>query len=201
MQGDRVCIGGHDLDDRFRSIRLLDPFGHAWSDDVPFAVGQVWDVTYWKKASAQPPHVEDVYVKDYRPVARARDFPATDIPTRDLKALVLKHRSPWTGGPSEVFEGTIRSTKSGTAYIPGKGRLPRCSTGYWVPEQALERHTFGSRVRFTLPDGQPRRFAWVGAADPPERIDAGSLVRVSLSRLFKSETAPEGYYVQISGVI
>jgi hypothetical protein len=46
-----------------------------------------------------------------------------------------------------------------------------------------------------------KRFAWVGVQEPPERIEVGSLMRMSLSRKFSSETAPEGYYVQISGVL
>jgi hypothetical protein len=61
---------------------------------------------------------------------------------------------------------------------------------------------FGERVRFvTAGESAIKRFAWVGVQRPPERIEAGALVRMSLSRLFSSETAPEGYYVQISGVL
>lgn len=48
--------------------------------------------------------------------------------------------------------------------------------------------------------GGPNGFTWAGMADPPSRIAAGTLVRVSLARLYDPESAPAGYYAQISGV-
>jgi hypothetical protein len=60
----------------------------------------------------------------------------------------------------------------------------------------------GRRVRFVwVGESAVKRFAWVGVQAAPERIEVGSLMRMSLSRKFGSETAPEGYYVQISGVL
>jgi hypothetical protein len=192
MRGDHLCIGGHDLDRKFRGVRLLDRFGDSWPGGSPFLVGEVWDIRYTEKGSARPPHVEDVFVMDCRPVGR--------VP--DLKALVLQRVMPWKGGPDVLFEGTVRSTEAGSAYIPAEGRLPRHSTGYWMPGEDLERQMIGRRVRFVwVGDSAIKRFAWVGVQEPPERIEAGSLVRMSLSRKFGSETAPEGYYVQISGVL
>jgi hypothetical protein len=192
MHGGHVCIGGHDLDRAFRGVRLLDELGDHFTDDSPFMVGDLWNIRYREKVSARPPHLEDVFALEYHPLGK--------VP--DLKRLVLKAARPWAGGLDALFDGTVRTTPSGAAYIPTHGRLPRCSTGYWLPEQDLERQMFGNRARF-LPSGQNpiTRIAWVGVAGPPERIEAGSLVRVSLSRLFKADTAPEGYYVQISGVL
>lgn len=191
MQRDHVCIGGHDLDHHFRSVRLLDRFGGYWRNASPFAVGEIWDMRYQPKAST-PPHIEDVKVEKYRRLRAAIDF-------RDL---VLQSARPWTGAPDALFDKAVRSTSSGTAYIPAGGPLPGCSTGYWVPDDDLVQEVSGGRTRFTS-TGQSaiRGFAWVGVQEPPERIEAQSLVRVSLSRSFASETAPEGYYVQISGVL
>lgn len=191
MQHDHVCIGGHDLDHHFRAVRLLDRFGGYWRSASPFVVGEIWDMRYRPKASV-PPHIEDVKVEKYR-----RLHPATDF--RDL---VQKNARPWIGAPEALFDETVRSTSSGTAYIPATGPLPGCSTGYWVPDTDLSREVSRGRTRFTPADqGAIRGFAWVGVQEPPERIAAQSLVRVSLSRSFVSETAPEGYYVQISGVV
>jgi hypothetical protein len=191
MQHDHVCIGGHDLDHNFRAVRLLDRFGGYWRSASPFAVGEVWDMRYQAKDSV-PPHVEDVKVEKYRRLQSATDF-------RDL---VLKGARPWIGAPNVLFDATVQSTSSGTAYIPTDGPLPRCSTGYWVPDKDLARDSSRGRMRFTSTGPSAiRGFAWVGVQEPPERIDAQSLVRVSLSRSFASETAPEGYYVQISGVL
>lgn len=192
MHGDHVCIGGHDLDDRFRGVRLLDWYGDHWPSDSPFMVGDLWNIRYRRKESARPPHVEDVIVHEQHRLE----------PIADLKRLVLKHARPWSGALDLLFDRTVRRTPSGAMYVPPKGRLPRCSTGYWVPDEELVRRMFGARSRFGLMgESGDTWLTWVGVQEPPERIEAGSLVRVSLSRLFRSETAPEGYYVQISGVL
>jgi hypothetical protein len=191
MRGNRICIGGHDLDRGFRSVRLLDAEGRHWMDTAPFAVGDLWQVRYRSKHT-HAPHVEDVMVDRYRRLDSARN----------PLALILAHAQPWTGPPETLFDGTVHATTSGSPYIPGDGALPRRSTGYWIPQADLACRSSGERVRFEWTGGPGRwRFAWVGVATPPPRIPAGSLVRVSLSRLFSSETAPEGYYVQISGVL
>ena len=192
MQHDDVCIGGHDLDCRFRGVRLLDRFGGHWTTASPFMVGEVWNLDYRAKHSAKPPHVEDVYVNGQQRIGQVAD----------LKALVLQRARPWAGGPDALFDGTVRATPSRAAYIPSHGRLPRCSTGYWVPDRDLVLKLFGTKKRFLMSEQEGvERFAWVGVQEPPERIEAGSLLRVSLSRLFAAEGVAEGYYVQISGVL
>lgn len=191
MRNDHVCIGGHDLDRGFRGVRLLDRFGRYWTSDSLFAVGEIWLLRYRTKPEAIP-HVEDVAVLEHRRVG----------PVLDLKALVLERARPWRGPPDALFDGTVRGAPSGTAYVPGKGRLPRGSTGFWLPDSDLAQRRYGERVRFVWSGkGAIRGFSWVGVGEPPERIEAGSLARVSLSHRFVSETAPDGYYVQISGVL
>lgn len=193
MRDDCLCIGGHDLDDRFRSVRLLDKFGDHWPSDSAFRVGDVWAIRYQRKGSARPPHVEDAFVMEHRHVARVDD----------LKSLVLRHRQPWAGGPEVLFDGTVRNSGRGSAYIPKHGRLPGCSTGYWLPDEDLAPRILESgRVRVeSTGKSAISRITWVGVEDPPGRIEARQLVRVSLSRLFGTDTVPEGYYVQISGVL
>jgi len=191
MRHDRYCIGGHDLDHKFRPVRIQDKYGDSWPEDAPFRPGQIWDMKYFAK-NGRKPHVEDVMVNEYRPVGRVDD----------LKALVLRHARPWSGGCDVLFDRTVRRTPSGANYIPSSGKLPKCSTGYWIPDRDLECRAYGTRVRVVGEDASGiRTFPWVGAHEPPERIVAGELVRVSLSRRFGSESAPAGYYVQISGVM
>lgn len=191
MHGDHVCIGAHDLDHEFRSMRLFDRHGNHWTTSSQFIVGDIWDIRY-RTTYCRPPHVEDVKVIQQRLLGR--------MPV--LKEMLLKHIRPWGGGPQALFDGTVQMTTSGTAYVPAGGRLPECSTGYWIPGDDLAQRTFETRVRFvwTGKNGSAR-FTWVGIAEQPERIARGSLVRVSLTRLFSPGTAPAGYYVQISGVI
>jgi hypothetical protein len=191
MHHEHVCVGGHDLDCGFRGVRLLDKFGRYLTSDVPFMVGETWNLTYRRKPDP-PPHVEGIAVREYRLIER--------IP--DLKQFVIGRAKPWSGGPETLFGGTAGSTPSGTAYVPSGGRLPPGSTGYWVPDEPLEQFTAYEKTRFMwMGKGTIKRFAWVGVAEPPDRIEKGSLVRVSLTHLFRSKTTPEGYYVQISGVI
>jgi hypothetical protein len=192
MQHGHLCIGGHDLDRNFRGVRLLDRFGGHWSSDCPFQVGDVWSVRYIQKVSARKPHVEDVFVMDQRPLR----------PVPDLKELVLSRSTPWQGDPATLYGGTVRHTRSGSLYVPERGPLPPCSTGYWQPDHPLVPVSARDRARFRYGDGAAaRRIKWVGTQEPPAVIDAESLVRVSLSRLFGNDDVPSGYYVQISGVL
>jgi hypothetical protein len=192
MQHDRLCIGGHDLDDRFRGVRLLDKFGDHWPLDAPFTVGSLWRIRYRPKVSARRPHVEDVFVLAQEPLSM--------VP--DLKALILSRVYPWEGGPDALYGGTLRATAHGGGHVPVNGLLPSCSTGYWLPDHDLTRLILNGRARFLWTgEGPITRFAWVGTQEPPEHITAGSLVRVSLSRAFKAENVPEGYYLQLSGVL
>jgi hypothetical protein len=192
MQHDRLCIGGHDLDNGFRGVRLLDKFGDHWPADAPFTVGSLGRIRYRPKGSARPPHVEDVFVLGQERLGTVAD----------LKALVLARARPWEGGPEALYGGTLRATSHGNCHIPVKGTLPRCSTGYWLPDHDLERQVLHGRARFLWTgEGPITRVAWVGTQEPPEHIAAGALVRASLSRAFKAEGVPEGYYLQLSGVL
>lgn len=192
MHGGHVCIGGHDLDRDFRPVRLLDLYGDHWTTESPYAVGDIWGIRYRPKVSARPPHVEDVFVQEQKPFGAVAD----------LKRLVLRNIHPWCGPPTILFEGTVRLTGTGSPYISPRGRLPQCSTGYWLPDRTLDRRCIRDRARFGWAT-QDSVFwcTWVGVQRPPAQIEAGSLVRVSLSRLFRSESSPEGYYMQLSGVL
>lgn len=186
-----ICIGGHDLDNEFRAVRLLDPFGDPWTRAARFMVGETWDIQY-RLINSKPPHVEDVRVDDYRRLNS--DF--------NLHDLVMVRARPWVGHPEELFHRTVMHTPSGASYVPSGGQIPHCSTGYWIPSADLVAEDTRGKVRFAwTPRGTRWRMTWVGVQAHPAQIKAGTLVRVSLSRVFKPETAPEGFYVQISGLL
>jgi hypothetical protein len=65
MRGDHVCVGGHNLDESMRSIRLLQADGTNMSAGTGFEIGQVWDLDYEPATDIRPPHVEDVFVKSH----------------------------------------------------------------------------------------------------------------------------------------
>lgn len=65
MRGDHVCVGGHDLDESMRSIRLLQPDGTNMPAGTGFEIGQAWDLDYEPATDIRPPHVEDVLVDSH----------------------------------------------------------------------------------------------------------------------------------------
>ena len=68
MRQGRVCVGGHDLADGFRSLRLLQPDGTNMEEKTALAIGDVWELDFRQKPGVQPPHVEDVLVKSAKKV-------------------------------------------------------------------------------------------------------------------------------------
>ena len=181
-----VCVGGHDLDDNMRSLRLMRPDGTNMPADSGFEIGQVWELRYEPSPHARRPHVEDVLV-DTRG--------AQQVDTVSPLGPFLRNRvTVWKDVP---FEGKLMRTDSGTGYVPSEGPFPSCSTGYWLPEQTLAFDGDGRYV-FSV-DGGRRRIRYVGVADPVDRIASGTLLRVSLARPWSPPNAPDGLYLQISG--
>lgn len=186
MRGDHVCVGGHDLDKKMRSVRLLQPDRTNMPADARFEIGQVWELDYQPSPDVQPPHIEDVLVDP----SGARHVDAI----ASLGAFLRSRVTVWTDTP---FEGKLRRTGSGTGYVPTDGPFPSHSTGYWFPNHALD---FDGDSRYVFrTDEDRRRIRYVGVADPIGRIEPGTLVRVSLARPWTPSNAPSGLYLQISG--
>ena len=193
MNQGRVCVGGHDLDADFRSLRLLTKDGMNLKEENDIAPGEIWELDYSEHPEPDPPHVEDVLVNAGKRIEA--------LPADDVRKLILAHDSPWRGDPEELFDGTVAGTANGRVYVPDDGSLPTRSTGYWIPDaELIKRIAFGKAKFVYAGESELDEFVWVGMTEPPLRIAAGSLVRVSLARWFSPGSAPAGYYVQISGV-
>jgi hypothetical protein len=193
MNAARVCVGGHDLDDDFRSVRLLTKAGMNMPEDTKLAVGDLCDLEYHEPEEVDLPHVEDVLVQGGKRLEH--------LARQALRDLLLESVTPWRGSPEVTFDGAVAGTPSGRVYVPGEGPLPSCSTGYWTPDADLHRRDSFGKVKFLYSGASVvDEFTWAGADSPPELIPAGALVRVSLARWFSPSSAPSGYYVQISGV-
>jgi hypothetical protein len=54
MNQGRVCVGGHDLDNGFRSLRLLTSGGMNLREDADIGPGDGWEVTYADHAEPTP---------------------------------------------------------------------------------------------------------------------------------------------------
>jgi Dual OB-containing domain len=193
MNQGRVCVGGHDLDQDFRSLRLLTKAGMNIKEEAGIDVGEVWELDYEDHPEPDPPHVEDVLVSEGKRIET--------LPLDEVRALILKSEAPWAGGPDALFDGTVVATQNGRVYVPGDGPLPGRSTGYWTPDDEIVKHIAYEKARFLyVGSGEFNGFTWAGMADPPPRIARGTLVRVSLARWHDPASAPAGYYTQISGV-
>jgi hypothetical protein len=193
MNQGRVCVGGHDLDRDFRSLRLLTKGGMNIKEDAGIDVGEIWELDYKDHPEPDPPHIEDVLVSENKRIET--------LPLDEVRALILENETPWAGSPAALFDRTVAGTPNGRVYVPGEGPLPSRSTGYWIPDDEIVKHIAYKKARFLyVGSGELSGFTWAGMADPPPRISPGTLVRVSLARWHDPDSAPAGYYVQISGV-
>lgn len=190
MREGRVCVGAHDLAD-FRSLRLYKHDGTYLKEVDQVSVGEVWELQYEPKSDLEPPHVEDVIV--------AREGAARVGRETSLATLIRQRDVVWTR-PEELFEGRLRVTAAGSAYVPAEGPLPTRSTGYWLVDSPLLRQQTEGRTRYIRNAASGlRRVSYVGTAAPRATIPAGVLVRVSLSRRFAPSDEHNGYWLQLSG--
>jgi hypothetical protein len=145
--------------------------------------------------SVTPPHVEDVRVMDAHYIGVQ---PA-------VRETLLRRVRPWCGEPSKLYDGHL-VIGTFSAYINRAGGIPRCSTGYWLPEQPLTLTYINEKAYYQIayPSNDQHSgvlsIRFVGFADPIPEIPAQTLVRVSLSRWWKrSEADEERCYLQLSG--
>ena len=191
--GDRVCIGGHDIDQDMKSVRLLTPQADNQPADSPLAIGDIWELEYHPRPDVTPPHVEDVLVATGKRVSRIKT----------MASYLINRVTIWEDSPEALWDGTLRATPTGRALVLADGPMPSCSTGYWQSDYPLNRWQWDDKSKpyFDYTGPSPiRRFSWAGVTQAPEHIAQWALVRVSLARYWAPGTAPAGYYAQISGV-
>jgi hypothetical protein len=120
-----------------------------------------------------------------------------------MKAQILTLIEPWTGPVESTFEGCLITTDSGGAYLPPTGRMPSCSTGFWLCDQEVRVSQYEDHgIRYWIPDAREiRGFKYVGMDDPIDIIPSGSLIRLSLSRWgeFPPGVGERRCYLQLSG--
>ena len=189
-----ACVGGLVLSNN-RYVRLLNAGNQNQPAETDFKIGDVWDIQFSNRINPLPPHIEDVVISSKRYLRRIDDMP-TLISQRQL--------IDWSGHIDNLFDGRLRWTNSGSGYIPHDGQMPSKSVGFWRSNDPLSRVVFDSKTRFRYPNGSTyRNLSYVGFQDTIQFIPAGTIMRVSLSRLFPKENsdiqAPRGYYLQLSG--
>lgn len=188
------CVGGVCTDGRF--VRLLKSDGRNQDDAALFKIGTWYEIEFRERPRTEPPHVEDILVLAAVPIGL--------IPLPDLKIYLGGKFSDsiWRGDLSAVFDGLLKRSDSGRAYIDS-GAIPDRSVGFWVPSVDLwmQRSEITGRVKYVYADGDRlHRISYVGLQPSVERISTGTLVRVSLARWWrKDDTAEKRCYLQISG--
>jgi hypothetical protein len=191
-----ACVGGLVLSNN-RYIRLLNTGNYNQPTDTDFTVGQVWDLEFTNREFIHQPHIEDVILTSKRYLRTIDDLPSffKGINTID-----------WNNHIDNLFDGLLHWTNSGTGYIPINGTMPPKSVGFWLSDKDLIRVTFenNSKTRYRFPNSTNyRNISYVGFQETLSIIPAGTILRVSLSRIFPPEnseiTAPRGYYLQLSG--
>ncbi len=190
-----ACVGGLVLSNN-RYVRLLNPGNYNQPADTDFEVGDVYDLTFIDRTNIHPPHIEDVIISSKTFLRRVDNMSTL---------LTQQNVIDWNGHINNLFDSLLSWTNSGTGYIPSGGSMPSKSVGFWVADKDLVRVSFeNNKVRFRYPNGTNyRNISYVGYQDTLATIPAGTILRVSLSRIFPPEnseiTTPRGYYLQLSG--
>jgi hypothetical protein len=192
MTGPFCCVGALDLQTN-RSLRLLQPNGQNMPDSLPVEVGEVWEMDYVPRQNPRPPHVEDVLLTSFDYLRRQPNM-----------SLFLKPRiQAWEGGFELLFEGKIRLTSNHRGYVSEKSGIPGRSTGFWLADADLVHDRSSGKSRYIYSNGWGiRDLPYVGLDKSVDCIPAGTLLRVSLARWWRSEDTPdmeERCYLQLSG--
>ena len=118
----------------------------------------------------------------------------------------LKQRvRPWQGEPKQLFDGLLVIDKT-SGYISNSAGIPRCSTGYWLPNKPLNLTQKNEKPYYQIKYDVDNHYQgtlsipYVGFANTITQIPSNSLVRVSLARWWMPSGVDEGRcYLQLSG--
>ena len=193
--GGGACIGA--ITETGESVRLI-PFNADPHDGAnrEYEVGDIWEITAQPETPLIPPHNENIVVHQKQRLHTAQD-------TKDLVSAIELLMPPKIGHPRVLYEGLLKTTGSGSLYVPAGDAVPPYSTTFWRPDQPLIRDTEGRRIRYRYPtDNGGCTLTFVGFQEPLETIPADMLLRVSLAHRWRPENAPdteERHYAQLSG--
>ena len=195
MNAGRVCIGGI-LVNTGRLVRLLDQHGYNQSEDSDYEVGKIWDIDFRSKPDCRSPHSEDILLSDATFTNKCIENISDFIRNNDNIHI-------WKGHIDNAFDSLIQWSDKGAGYINKEGGIPNHSVGFWINNRNLIKNEYyGIRYRFPNIDGGWRSIKYVGCSEnTPERIPAGSIIRLSLARWWSPSDSSdeERCYLQMSG--
>ena len=193
--GGGACIGA--ITEKGESVRLI-PFNADPHDGAnrEYEVGEIWEISAEPETSLIPPHNENIVVHQKQRLHTTKD-------TKDLVSAIELLMPPKTGDPRELYDGLLKTTGSGSLYVPAGDDVPSYSTMFWRPDRPLERDTEGKRIRYRyLTETGSCTLTFVGFQEPLKTIPAGTLLRVSLAHRWRPKDQPdaeERHYAQLSG--
>ena len=193
--GGGACIGA--ITEKGESVRLI-PFNADPHDgaNIEYNVGDIWEITAESETSLIPPHNENIIVREKQRLHSTKDM-------KDLVSAIELLMPPKTGHPRVLYEGLLKTTSSGSLYVPAEGDIPSYSTTFWRTDQPLTRDTEAKRIRYRYStENESGTLTFVGFQEPLETIPSGTLLRVSLAHRWRPKDQPdaeERHYAQISG--
>ena len=193
--GKGACIGA--ITEKGESVRLA-PFNADPHDGAnrEYEVGDIWEITGKPETSLIPPHNENF-------VVHKKSRLHTTENTKDLVSAIELLMPPKTGHPRVLYEGLLKTTGSGSLYVPVGDDGSPYSTTFWRTDQPLTRDTEAKRIRYHYPtENGGCTLTFVGFQEPLVTIPAGTLLRVSLAHRWRPKDQPnveERHYAQISG--
>ena len=193
--GSGACIGA--ITEKGESVRLV-PFNADPHDGAnrEYEVGDIWEITGEPETSLIPPHNENFVVHKKSCLHTTKDM-------KDLVSAIELLMPPKIGGPRNLYEGLLKTTGSGSLYVPAGDDVPPYSTTFWRSDQPLVRDTEGRRIRYRYPtENGGYTFTFVGFQESIETIPAETLLRVSLAHRWRPKDQPdveERHYAQLSG--
>lgn len=185
MGANGVCVGAYDVDIK-RNIRLLDAAGQNQPNTFGLSIGDVVTATYINKPNISAPHTEDVMLQSYR-----------NCPDRKNACDALLENAPVVNGPiSNCFSGKLFQPGNGALAIPNND-VPDHSVCFWRTDKPLILNRFG---KYTYRDGfRNVQIQYVGFPEAINRIEAESVVRLSLSRRWNIDGQEKLCWLQLSG--
>lgn len=193
--GKGACIGA--ITEKRESVRLIplnaDPRDGA---NREYEVGDVWEITGEPETSLTPPHNENFVVDKKSRIHRTKGI-------IDLVSTIELLMPPKTGAPCELYESLLKTTDSGSLYLPPGSDVPPYSTMFWRTDKELILETDKKKLRYRYPtENGGCTLTFVGFQKTLDTIPAGTLLRVSLAHWWRPESTPHvelRCYVQISG--
>ena len=185
-----VCVGGIDIK-TLELIRLHDEKGANLSSNVPYQIGDIWDIemkTAWNVR--QPPHIED---KQTIPNEKLENIEIKGviefITNHDFGSRLIK------GSLNDAFEGCLNL--QGTKNFINRNNIHAFSTQFWISDEPLIHSiNFSSHYYYY----KLMRIKYVGFQVPIEVIPKGTIIRLSLANWWNGDgSGEERCYLQLSG--